>query len=100
VVLLPWVTVWLAGLAEIVKSGGGLTTSVTLVPWLSEPLVATMLIGKDPVAAFAVVVTFKVDVPLPATEVGLNAPDAPAPKPEALKLTVPVNPFTAVTVTV
>jgi hypothetical protein len=67
---------------------------------VTVPLASVIVIGKDPVAALDVVVTLSVEAPAPVTEVGLNVPDAPAPKPEALRLTVPLNPFTALTVTV
>ena len=43
----------------------------------------------------------RVEVPAPPdTEVGLNDADMPAGSPVADRLTVPVNPLTAVTVTV
>src|SRR6267143_403588 len=77
-----------------------LTTSVTEAEWLRLPLVPVMVIGNDPIVAVVVVVTVSVDMPPPLTDAGLNEPDAPEPKPEALKLTVPVKPFVAVTVTV
>ena len=65
----------------------------------SVVLVLAMVIGNDPVVAVVVVVTVSVDMPPPLTDAGLNEPDAPEPKPAALKATDPVNPFNAVTVT-
>jgi hypothetical protein len=44
--------------------------------------------------------TDKVELPDPATEVGLNAPVAPLGNPLTLRLTVPVKPFSAVRVVV
>ena len=87
----PPLTITLAGL--------WLTTSVTEAEWLRLPLVPVMVIGNDPVVAVVVVVTVSVDMPPPLTDAGLNEPDAPEPKPAALKATDPVNPFNAVTVT-
>jgi hypothetical protein len=46
------------------------------------------------------VVTLMVLEPDPATEVGLNVAAAPAGSPEALNVTVPVNPPLGVTVAV
>src|SRR3981081_301561 len=83
----------------ITVADGGLTTRVTPALWLRLPLVPVMVMANEPVAAVDVVLTVSVDVPLPLTEVGLNEPEAPAPNPAALRLTVPVNPFTAATVT-
>jgi hypothetical protein len=47
-----------------------------------------------------VVDAVNVDVPLPLTDAGLNDPEAPVTNPEAPKMTLPVNPFWPVTVTV
>ena len=55
---------------------------------------------EEPVVAELVVVTVSVDDPLPATDTGLKDPVAPVPKPVEVRFTVPVKPFTAVTVTV
>src|SRR5258705_385732 len=88
----PPLTITLAGL--------WLTTSVTEAEWLRLPLVPVMVIGNDPIVAVVDVVTVSVEVPPPVTDAGLMDPLAPAPKPEAPRLTVPVKPFVAVTVTV
>ena len=46
------------------------------------------------------VVTVKVDVPPPAIDAGFSEPEAVESKPVALRATVPLKPFSAVTVTV
>jgi hypothetical protein len=46
------------------------------------------------------VVTVIVELPEPATEPGLKLALAPDGRPDALKVTDPVNPFTALTVAV
>lgn len=45
VVPAPAVTVWLAGEAATLKSPAELTTNVTFVEWLSEPLVPVIVSG-------------------------------------------------------
>ena len=97
--LLPWFTLWPAGLAAVLKSGGGLTTRVTFALWLRLPLAPLMVIGNDPVVAVLVVVTVSVEDPLPVTDAGFKDPLAPAPKPDALRVTLPAKPLCAVTVT-
>ena len=82
----------------MLKSGGGVMTRVTFVLWLRLPLVPLMVSGNDPVVAVLEAVTVSVEVPPPVTDAGLMDPLAPAPKPAALRLTVPVKPFVAVTV--
>jgi hypothetical protein len=77
-----------------------LTTRVTLVVRVSAPLVPVIVSGYDPIGVVLAVVTVIVDEPLVVTEVGLNVADAPAGRPLALKVTVPVNPPLGVTVTV
>jgi hypothetical protein len=53
-----------------------------------------------PVGVLLAVETVRVEFPEPVTDVGLNWPVAPDGKPLTLRLTVPVNPFKAVTVVV
>src|SRR5437879_7222225 len=65
---------WPAGLAAVLKSGGGLTTRVTFALWLRLPLAPLMVIGNDPVVAVLVVVTVSVEDPLPVTDAGLKDP--------------------------
>jgi len=53
-----------------------------------------------PVGVVPEVLTVIVDVPAPVMLAGLNEAVAPAGNPELLNGTLPVNPFSAVTVTV
>ena len=53
-----------------------------------------------PVGVELLVVTFMVEEPEAVTDGGLKLALAPEGKPLALKVTVPVNPFNAVTVAV
>ena len=53
-----------------------------------------------PVVARLFTVTVRVEVPDPVTDVGLKVPVTREPSPVTLRLTVPVNPFTAPIVTV
>jgi hypothetical protein len=52
-----------------------------------------------PVGVFTAVATSIVDVPAPSIVAGVKVADALAGKPVADRLTVPVKPFTALTVT-
>ena len=98
--LAPAVTVCEAGVADREKSAAALTTRVTVVEWVSAPLVPMIVSVNVPVGVVAEVVTLIVLLPDPATEVGANVAAAPAGSPLALKVTVPVNPFVGVTVAV
>jgi len=51
-------------------------------------------------AAFLPTFTVRVEVPEPVTEAGLKLADVRGSNPLTLRFTVPVNPFTAVMVTV
>jgi hypothetical protein len=62
-----------------------------------EPLILTL---KVPVVVDEVVLIVNVDVPCPVTEEGLKLALEREGKPRAERVTVPVNPLTAVTVTV
>jgi hypothetical protein len=64
------------------------------------PLLPLILTLNVPVAVDDVVLTVIVDVPLPATEVGLKLAVAPDGNPRAENVTVPVKPLSAVTFTV
>ncbi len=78
-----------------------LTASVTVVACTSVPLVPVTVNVEFPPGVAAVVVTVMVEVPAPPVMVaGLNEAVAPPGRPLAVGVTVPVNPFTAVTVTV
>ena len=98
--LLPASTLREAGVELIWKSGDVCTVRVAEVLWLSEPLVAVTPGEKIPVPPPAEVEMLNVVVPEPAMDVGLNVAEAPLGRPVATKVTVPLNPFTAVTVTV
>ena len=102
VVDVPRVTVREAGDAEIVKLGfgAGFTTSVTVAECTRLPLVPVMVKVYVPAGVDVLVVTDMVEEPEPATEAGLKLALAPAGKPLALKLTLPVNPPAPVTVAV
>src|SRR5262249_7708319 len=78
----------------------GFTTSVTFVEWDKLPLVPVIVSVKVPVAVEAVVVTFKVEEPVPLMDAGVKLADAPDGSPLTLSPTVPVNPFCALVVTV
>jgi len=98
----PGETVTLEGVAPMVKSGEleALTTKVTVVLWLREPLVPVMVSVYEPAGVVVEVVTVRVEVPEPATEVGLNTPVVPEGRPLTPNVTVPVNPFNGATVAV
>jgi hypothetical protein len=53
-----------------------------------------------PAGVEELVETESVELPEPVTDVGLKPPDAPLGNPLMLKPTVPVKPFTALTVAV
>ncbi len=59
-----------------------------------------MVTVELPVGVVLAVVTVMVVEPEPVTEEGLKLAPAPVGRPEALKLTDPLNPFNGVTVTV
>jgi len=64
------------------------------------PLVPVRVNVNVPFGEAEVVATWNVELPEPATEVGLNEPVVPAGIPEALNVTVPAKPPEGVTVTV
>ncbi len=80
--------------------GAGFTTSVTVVECTRLPLVPVIVKVNVPDGVDVLVVTDMVEEPEPATEAGLKLALAPAGKPLALKLTVPVKPPDPVTVAV
>jgi hypothetical protein len=71
------------------------TTSEAPALWLNVPLVAVTLSDEVPAGVPLPVFTVMVVDPLPVTVAGLKLAVAPAGRPEALKLTVPLNPFWA-----
>lgn len=59
-----------------------------------------MVSVRLPAVALLPTLTLRVEVPEPATEVGLKLAVTREPSPLTLRFTVPVNPFTAAMVTV
>jgi hypothetical protein len=101
VALLPFCTVWVAGVAVIVKSPIGVTFSVTLAVRDTGPLVPRIVSGYEPAGVVGLVVTVSALEP----EVGMlavaNVAVAPAGNTlTTLNATVPVNPERAATVAV
>jgi hypothetical protein len=98
----PGITVCDPGAAAMVKSGaaGASTTSDTTAVWLSDPLVPVTVSVEVPTGVLAAVVTFRVALPDPFTDAGLNVAVVPAGAPETLRAIVPVNPSSAAVVTV
>jgi hypothetical protein len=90
----------LVGVALSEKSDGGLTTKVTDVVRVRLPLVPVTVMGYDPAGVVVAVLRVIVVVPLVVTVAGLKLLEAPAGRPLALKLTVPLNPLLGVTVIV
>jgi hypothetical protein len=77
------------------------TVRVTVAVWESEPLVPVMVrVVGPPVGVLAAAVMVRVEFVPGVTEAGLNAKVAPVGKPLTLRLTEPVNPFNAPTLTV
>ncbi len=98
----PAVTVCELGVAEMVKFGTGaaFTTRDTAAECTRLPLVPVMIRGYVPAGVAELVETNRVELPEPATEVGLKLPVAPLGNPLTLNVTVPVKPFNAVTLVV
>lgn len=98
--LAPWVTVTDAGDAEMVKFGVAvaLTVRATVVVAVRLPEVPVMVTVDVPVVAVLLAVSVNTLVPV----VGFvpNAAVTPLGKPDAAKVTLPVNPPASVTVTV
>jgi hypothetical protein len=103
-VLLPWTTVCEDGDADTEKSGvaAAFTTSVTEVLWLELPLVPVIVKVNVPVDVLLVVWTVRVELPAggTVTEVGLSVQVVLLGQPLTVRLTVPLNPFSGVTVAV
>ena len=98
--LAPWVTVTEAGEAAMVKLGVAVavTVSASVVVAVRLPEVPVMVTVDVPVVAVALAVSVSTLVPV----VGLmpNAAVTPLGRPDAASVTLPVNPFTSVTVMV
>lgn len=76
------------------------TTRVTVVEWVSDPLLPVMVSVKVPSAVLELVVTLMVLPDPPLIGFGLNEALAPEGRPLTLRVTLPVKAPTAVTVTV
>ncbi len=90
----------LVGETEMVKFGGftEFTVSEIVVVWVRAPDVPVIVIVDVPTVAVPLAVSVKVLVPVVLA--GLNVAVTPAGRPEADRLTLPVNPFSGVTVMV
>jgi hypothetical protein len=71
----------------------GFTVSWIVVLWLREPLVPVMVIVPE--AALIVVETVSVELPDPASEVGLKLAVTPEGTLPAVSVTLPLKPFRA-----
>jgi hypothetical protein len=100
VVEFPGVTVCDDGEAEIEKSAAAETTREVVVECVRLPLVPVRVSVEVPAGVVPAVVTVSVEVPLPLIVAGEKLAVAPVGNPLALRVTVPVNPFSAPTVTV
>jgi hypothetical protein len=76
------------------------TLSGTVAVCVSVPLVPVIVSVTLPAGVLDVVVTVSVVFPGALTVLGLNVPTAPVGNPLTVKLTVPLNPFTAPALTV
>jgi hypothetical protein len=88
----------LAGVADKVKFGAPLTAKESIVELLTLPLTPLMVTVKVPMAALVLAV--KVKVLVPVVLAGLNDAVTPPGRPEAERLTAPLNPLSGVTVMV
>jgi len=98
VVLPPAVTVWLAGETAIEKSVTLKATPAAV--FALAPLVPVTVSVEFAAGVEALVVTVMVKVPAPAIVAGLKLAVAPASSPVTVGVTVPLNPLSAVVVTV
>jgi hypothetical protein len=99
-VLLPWLTLALAGLPVIVKSAAPVTFNVTVAVCVSDPLIPVIVNVALPAGVLDVVFTVSVELFPGVIDVGLNVPVAPVGKPLTFRLTALLNPFSAPTLTV
>jgi hypothetical protein len=93
-------TLRLVGETEMVKFGGftEFTVRVTVVVWVRAPEVPVMVMVDVPTVA--VLLAVNVSVLVPVVLAGLKVAVTPAGRPEAVRLTLPVNPFSGLTVIV
>jgi hypothetical protein len=99
VVLPPAATVCVPGVADIVKSGAN-TVKATVAVWVTAPLVPVIVSVGLPAGVLPAVVIVKIELPGALREAGANVAVAPVGRPLALRLTDPVNPLMAPTLTV
>ena len=92
----PCVIVRLVGEAESVKFGGGFTVKESVVELDRLPDEPAMVTVAAPVVAALLAVRVKVLVPV--VLLGLNNAVTPAGKPDTDRLTLPLKPFSALTV--
>ena len=102
VVLLPAVTVWVAGAAASEKfaCAAAFTVKLTVALWLKLPLVPVMVSVEVAAGVELPVAIVSVDDPEPLTDAGLKLAVVPLGNPLAASVTAPVNPFCAATLTV
>jgi hypothetical protein len=94
-VLLPCITVCELGLAEVLKSGGPGTTSVT-VAVRDRVLVAPVIVNVYvPAGVVDAVETVRAELPEVVIDAGLKLAVAPVGSPVTLRFTVSVKPFSA-----
>jgi hypothetical protein len=99
VVLPPAATVCVPGVADIVKSGAN-TVKATVAVCVTAPLVPVIVSVGLPAGVFPAVIIVKIELPGALREAGANVAVAPVGRPLALRLTDPVNPLMAPTLTV
>jgi hypothetical protein len=95
----PGVTETLDGVADNVKSGGRVTSKVTAVVLVCDPLVPVIVTLLLLTGVLVVVITVRIELEPGVIEVGLKDGVAPDGKPLALRLTDPLNPLIPVTLT-
>jgi hypothetical protein len=94
--LAPWVIARLLGVADSVKFGGAVTVRKTLV--VCDKLPDTPVMVTVTVPAVAALLAVSVNVLEVLTLLGLNDTVTPLGRPDADKLTLPLKPFSELTV--
>src|SRR5882724_11006707 len=74
-----------------------LTVKVRAAVCVNAPLVPVIVSGELPAGVLEVVVMVSSDTPEPVSAAGLKLAVAPVGSPDTLRLTAPLNPFTALT---
>jgi hypothetical protein len=91
------------GLPDIVKSAGGCAftaAKLTVVVCVTLPLIPVIVSVDVPTGVLPVIVTVKVELPVPVTVAGEKPAVAPAGNPLALSAMEPEKPENAVVLTV